>query len=725
MTRICISRERTARRVRKRLPYALIATSTMVVLGVGGLGCGQKSGSPAGAGGAGGSVPSQPLVVSTATRTPITTTRSVSYWDWMPSYGSSVAGTEALVAALRPAIIRVGGYNNDVNMADAFDDTAFDAAVAYARAIGAEPLIQAPLLADNTGRPPTPATAAAMVTYANLTKGYRIKYFSVGNEPDLYPDGGMPGNPALPAMPGLTPLAYCTLVRPFVAAMKAADPTIQIVGPDLSYKYQAGNGTFDWLTPILTSCGDLYDIVSIHRYPFEAKQATLAAAAGDVATFKSVIASVRGILSSTGQSAKPLALTETNVVYDATGCVLAASPGTVGSALWMASTVGATIDLGLWTTAVWDISDTDDYSLGLIGLPPAHTPRPAYHAYRLFADHFGSTHVDVTKTPPGVTAYASRNQADDTTQIMAVNWNQAPAGLEVQVTGLPKTPASATFLLPPVSLAAIEVPDGRPAMAWTYGEAQRQTASGPAPLPAGAAASAGGSDGGTSTASGAGKIPGTSCATDGGVICAKLVPPSPAITTMGTMSGSGVSFGSGVEAWASYSYAGSGQSPPTATVTADGLGLEIVGGFSASVTADANFAGFGLYLAGSSCLDASGYTGIAFDFSGGLGGCNLQAGMNFSGNDAMSNDSVRGACSGTTSQCYGPSADVTSGALATTASSPTIRVPFAAFVGGMPNPTADPSTIVAIQWQLTASLGSADGGMCAAHFTVRNVSFYK
>lgn len=42
-------------------------------------------------------------------------------------------------------------------------------AVAYARAIGAEPLIQVPLLADIDGSPPTAASAAAMVTYANVT----------------------------------------------------------------------------------------------------------------------------------------------------------------------------------------------------------------------------------------------------------------------------------------------------------------------------------------------------------------------------------------------------------------------------------------------------------------------------------------------------------------------------------------------------------------------------
>ena len=107
------------------------------------------------------------IVVSAATPRPRTTTWSVNYWNWMPSYGDDVSGTETAIAALKPALLRVGGYNNDANSADPFEDAQFDRAVAYARAIGAEPLIQVPLLADIHGSPPTAATAAAMVSYAN------------------------------------------------------------------------------------------------------------------------------------------------------------------------------------------------------------------------------------------------------------------------------------------------------------------------------------------------------------------------------------------------------------------------------------------------------------------------------------------------------------------------------------------------------------------------------
>ena len=415
--------------------------------GVGGGNNGSDGGASATSGGA---VAINPLVIATATRTPRVTTWSVNYWDWMPFFTDTVTGTESLVSALKPAVIRVGGYNNDANIPNVFDEAAFDKAVAYARSIGAEPVIQVPHLADNAGNPPTADTAAAMVRYANITKGYGVKYFSVGNEPDLYATQGLPSDNSKPAIPGYTPSDFCTSARAYVAAMKAVDPTIQIVGPDLAYKYVAGNADYDWLTPILTDCGDLFDIVSIHRYPFDSLSATLAAASADPIVFRGVINSVRGILQATGQGNKPLALMEMNIVYNATSCVIDASPGTVGGALWLADSVGTAIELGLWTTAVWDISDSDDWALGLIGLPPTRTPRPAYYAYSMFADHFGPTLTNVSAAPPGVSAHASRNQADDTTNLIAINWSTSSAPLDFEVTGLASNNTWATFTLPAI-----------------------------------------------------------------------------------------------------------------------------------------------------------------------------------------------------------------------------------------------------------------------------------
>ena len=134
------------------------------------------------------------IQAATATRTPRTTTWSVNYWTWTPDFGNDLPGTEPLVAAITPTYLRVGGYNNDANTPDTFDNAQLDAMVTYARAIGAEPILQVPhLAADSTGTPATAANAAAMVQYANVTKGYGIKYFSIGNEPDLYDIAGLAG----------------------------------------------------------------------------------------------------------------------------------------------------------------------------------------------------------------------------------------------------------------------------------------------------------------------------------------------------------------------------------------------------------------------------------------------------------------------------------------------------------------------------------------------------
>ncbi|HEY4187873.1 MAG TPA: hypothetical protein VGP07_22550 [Polyangia bacterium] len=680
----------------------------------GGAGHGGGAGGAAGGGGMGGGavLVTQPVVVSTATRQPRVMTLGVNYWMWSPTYGNQLPGSETAIAALTPAIMRVGGYNNDANTPDPFDDAQMDAAVAYARAIGAEPLIQVPRIADTAGKVPTADTAAAMVRYANVTKGYGIKYFSIGNEPDLYDSAGAVADSTKPAYPGYLPADYCTSARAYATAMKAVDPTIQIVGPDLSYKYQ---GNTDWLTPILMGCGDLLDVVAIHRYPFSAVQATREAAAVDAAAFRRTVTSVRTLMTAAGYPDKPLAITEMNVAYDATTCVLDASPSTVGGGLWMADILGQALELNLWTNAVWDISDAAPYAFGLLDVGPAHVPRPAYYAYAFYAQHFGTTLLNAPTTPGGVSAYASRNQADTATQVIVINWNTSTVKLAFQVTDLAVAPAIATYQLPAVSMAAVEIPDVGATQAWSYGEAQRQTASAPQLLTPDVAPPAAGAGG---TSGGAGAVPGAGCGPPSTVVCPKVILPAPTITTNGLMATTGLTFGSGATAWGSYAYAATGQTAPIGTVTADGNGIHITGGFTAPVDPNGNYTGFGLYFDSASCINAVSYTGMKFDFAGSLGGCGLALGSTFSGDSTETGNPGRGACTGTSSTCYGPAASVVP------VTGTTIMVPFSSFAGGMPVSMLDPTTLMTVQWQLTDSTDPAGNGSCAADFTVSNVAFY-
>jgi hypothetical protein len=637
----------------------------------------------------------RPIVISTSAKTPTRTTRSVNYWQWPAAYGDWVTGTATLIASLAPAVLRIGGYNNDANTPAPFDDAALDAAVAYARAIGAEPLIQVPLLADTNGKPPTAATAAGMVTYANVTKAYGVKYFSIGNEPDEYSSQGSLTDASLPAIPGYTPADYCASAQAYVAAMKAVDSSISIVGPDLAWQYTAAN---NWLSPILQTCGALFDIVSIHRYPFEAAQATLPAASSDVTSFRDVIAEVRGLMQAAGYGDKPLALTEMNIVYDATppASILAASPGTVPSGLWMADALGAARSLALWTSAAWDISDPDNYSLGLLGPPPSHTPRPEYHAYALYASYAGPTLVDVSTAPPGLNAYASRNEADDATLVIAVNWNTSDAPVTFDVRGPTPAPAAASYIVPALSLSAFRIPDRDAATAVVYGSAEHDAGTGPKPLAAGTCVPA---DGGGEEVSDAN---GDTAATQ---ICPAVALPGATVTILGAMAGTTPSFGPASDPWGSYSYAATGQPLPTATVTPDGAGFVVTASFSTPTTDANNYDGFGLYYSSPSCVDASSYTGVQFDVSAAdLGGCTLAFSINFSADDGATNDPTRGSCVAST--CYGPSAAVPPGATS-------VKIPFASLTGGVPVATLDAKDIVSIQWQLSAPILGANGGLDA------------
>ena len=414
---------------------------------------------------------------ATASRTSRATSGiGVSYWQWSPTWGNLIAGTETQVAALKPMVIRIGGYNNDANTPDNFDNAQLDKAVAYARAIGAEPILQVPLLAaDSKGTAPTPENAAAMVTYANVTAKYGVKYFSVGNEPDLYPDA----TGSTIGIAGYTANAFCASLSAYAAAMKAVDPTIKIVGPELSWKYQSGAN--DWLTTILQTCGSSIDIVTVHRYPIDPTKTTVAAAASDATNLNATIAHLRSIMQQAGVGNKPLAITEANITWDGDPAksTMPASPGTVPAGLWAADTFGMGIQNGLWTTLYW--STREGWTLGLF--PSAGTtPQPSYWALDLYANHFGPTLLSVTSTPDGVRAYASRNQTDDATQLIVVNWNPASAILTFQLDGLATAPAATTFTLPAVSFAAVEIPDVGVASAVSYSETQRQAGQAPQPL---------------------------------------------------------------------------------------------------------------------------------------------------------------------------------------------------------------------------------------------------
>ncbi len=142
------------------------------------------------------------------------------------------------------------------------NEIGIDEFIALCREIGAEPFL--------TINPAweSPELSAAWVEYCNgdlhtkwgslrAERGhpepYAVKYWSLGNELGY---GHMEG-PNVPA-------EYAKTIRPYVAAMRAVDPSIVLVSSGLWSKDS-------WFTDCLANLGDVIDLISHHHYTRQIK----------------------------------------------------------------------------------------------------------------------------------------------------------------------------------------------------------------------------------------------------------------------------------------------------------------------------------------------------------------------------------------------------------------------------------------------------------------------
>jgi hypothetical protein len=257
------------------------------------------------------------------------------------------------------------------------------------------------------------------------------------------------------------------------------DPTVKVIGPELSWKYQSG-GDDDWFTPFVEECGAAADILSIHRYPFNAEQSTALNAMADGPSYRALLQRLRQTMDDGGLQDKPLAVTEANVTWDDEPGrpVLDAAPGTLAAAVWLADNLGISLEEDVFTTDYWSIRE--EWSLGMID---EDTPRPMYWALRLFGEHFGPERVAVGKTLSDISVYASRDSERRLTTAIVLNRDDVPHSITLDVEGLEEAPDPVVRDTPPLSITAIVFEDGEPsAQIWTYGAEEAAAQEGPTQL---------------------------------------------------------------------------------------------------------------------------------------------------------------------------------------------------------------------------------------------------
>jgi hypothetical protein len=342
---------------------------------------------------------------------------------WMPdtigsaTYYGKLHQKWGQVRDSKASIIRFGGIAPDNNKPTNFQ---YIKMIDSIRAKGMEPIIQVPFHKWAYSA----QQAAQIVQYLNVTKGKNIKYFIIGNEPDL--DYGYTSASQVAAY-----------FKPFASAMKAVDPIIKIIGPECAwYNSNIINGLTtpggpDDITG-KDAAGNYYvDIVSFHYYGFNGTQSRSDVITKlhstnnlneNLATLNSRLATCNTAHGRTGAAALKTAVTEANVGYrNASNDNL---NGNGVNSFVGAQFIAEMLSVGLKNSVnfmnVWSVveGNNTDLNIGYID-PSTGNKKPAYYHFQMMAANFKGNFVAGTTNQANVKAFAS--QTSQYTTVMILN----------------------------------------------------------------------------------------------------------------------------------------------------------------------------------------------------------------------------------------------------------------------------------------------------------------
>jgi len=294
-----------------------------------------------------------------------------------------------------------------------------DSYIFQARMMGAEPSMTVRLLDG------TPEQAAQLVRYTNIEKGYGVKYWSIGNEPDLF----------IVRDRIWTPEYYAKRWREFALAMEAVDPDIQFYGPEIS-AFLGDVGYFDpreflyvetvkqdftkrdYLVEFLKVNKDLVDIVAVHHYPFPKSRTdgvpTWQQLRDNTPEWDRIIPNLRRIIRETTGEDKPVGITEFNSdASDAAGSET--STDSFYNALWLADVLGRVLRTQPDVVAYWLLKN----SYAGHGMMSSFDLRPTYHVYQIYRQ-FGN-HLLIASSPEEYVSLFAAKRDDGTITAIFVN----------------------------------------------------------------------------------------------------------------------------------------------------------------------------------------------------------------------------------------------------------------------------------------------------------------
>lgn len=330
------------------------------------------------------------------------------------------------------------GYANPSNTFDAF--------MGVVKNTGATPILTVNYGSNSAGNGGgTPAFAASWVQYANVTKGYGVKYWEIGNE--VYGNGEYGSSWETDLHSAHDPATYGANVAQFASAMKAVDSSIK-VGAVLTAPGNWPDGqTPSWNSTVLANCGTAIDFVVVHWYPQNAgSESDSGLLASPQSGFNgspgiaSMVASVKALLKQYGGTNAAniqIFVTEMNSV--------AYNPGkqtmSLVNAMFIADGLQTWLENGVTSVDVWSLhngSNSGNTSSSLYGTatygdygilsnatsgePAADTPAPTYYGLQMLTNlgKAGDTMISATSNNGLLTVHAVK-QANGNLALLLIN----------------------------------------------------------------------------------------------------------------------------------------------------------------------------------------------------------------------------------------------------------------------------------------------------------------
>lgn len=310
-----------------------------------------------------------------------------------------------------------------------------DQLMTFANQAGAMPTISVRMLDGD------PMVAADLVEYTNIKKKYGVEYWSIGNEANIYTQLGQ-------ADYEYTIDNLNKDWRAIAVAMKETDPTIKLMGPELSQwndsyettpKDSAGR---DWMTEFLKVNGDLLDVVTVHRYPMHSPSngpVTVQQLRENTRKWVAEIEYLRSLTKEILGKELPIAITEVN--SDPSSAMLQdVSPDSFYNAIWYADILGQMMNADVFMVNQWVLSQR---TTGL-GLFQAETIRPTYYVFPLYKN-FGSQQVYAASGVTDVDIFAAMRE-DGALTLMVINLSDVEQSVPLQVKSKKLTEAEVWLL---------------------------------------------------------------------------------------------------------------------------------------------------------------------------------------------------------------------------------------------------------------------------------------